>query len=83
MAEITHDDLSVCDDCAQILANGEINDGTDRGEEVAHAIAILWPVGTLVLACGEDCCDSFSWGQCDGCGTILGGGRHPAVAFAA
>ncbi len=83
MSTITHDGLSVCSDCAQILANGEIDDGTDRGEQVAAAIGERWADYELVLACPEDCEGGFSSRQCDGCGDILAGDRHPAVAFAA
>lgn len=77
---VDHFDLEVCDDCAQVIANGEINDGTDRDKEVADAQVRVWGSDAvhLVLACGEDCSESFSWAPCDGCGSTLGGNRHPA-----
>lgn len=77
---VDHFDLDVCDDCAQVIANGEINDGTDRGKDVADAQVRVWGLDAvhLVLACGENCSESFSWAPCDGCGSTLGGNRHPA-----
>lgn len=90
MATITHDDLAVCDDCAQILANGEFDGECEHGDATAHADAMteIWGEGAagilrMVLACGEDEeeCDSFSRRGCDGCGSSLAGGRHAAVVF--
>lgn len=31
--------------------------------------------------CDEECEGHFSWSRCDGCGSTLGGDRHPAVAM--
>lgn len=67
-------ETSVCVDCAMMLANGE---GT---EEHAERIAARWQAQgyDLVLACDEECEGWFSWLDCDGCGSTLGGDRHPA-----
>jgi len=86
MTAILYDNLMVCDECALVIANGEIDDGTDRGQQIADAQVEQWgelAIG-LTLACGddEDECDYFSWRRCDGCGSTLGGGRHKAVVFA-
>jgi hypothetical protein len=86
MATVTHDDLSVCDDCAMMLANGELGMG-DESADRAHAerIAAEWAgvPGTLVLACGDDDgCDGFHTAPCDGCGSTLAGSRHAAAVIA-
>lgn len=31
--------------------------------------------------CHQECDGEFSWSSCDGCGSTLGGDRHPAVAW--
>ena len=74
MAEITHDGLELCVDCLIMVANGE---GT---KEHAHIMAKRWGY-SLVMSCEEDCEGYFSWASCDGCGSTLGGDRHPAIAF--
>ena len=62
--------------------------GDDQSENAAtrHAAKMdaqwSWTDGWHVAAnCPEDCCESFSWFRCDGCGSRLGGSRHPAVAW--
>ena len=35
----------------------------------------------LYPSCPEDCEGGFSWSSCNGCGSTLGGDRHPAVAW--
>jgi hypothetical protein len=71
--------LSLCTDCALIVANGE----TGRGEEVDVAIAAAQTMrldddaARLVLTMAEPV--PFSTVTCDGCGERLAGERHAAV----
>jgi hypothetical protein len=87
MAVITHDNLSVCTDCTMMIANGELGQGDEAAEAVhVAAMVTLWGEGSagvmsLVLNCDDDCEGHFSWQRCDGCGSTLGGDRHPAVKF--
>ena len=98
MVAVTHDDLAVCDDCAHLIANGELGDG-DETRAALHVdrMAAVWddqPRGVLglVLACqsdpetgecpGDDRCADFATGTCDGCGTGLAGARHTAAYIA-
>lgn len=83
MAKIIAGELEVCSDCAQIIANGEINDGTDTGERTADAQVAKWgdDARGLVLADHEGFEPYFSWSDCDGCGSTLGGDRWPAAVL--
>lgn len=45
------------------------------------AINHNWPTAELVPGCDDDCESGFSWAECDGCSSTLGGDRHPAVAM--
>lgn len=81
MARVIADELEVCEDCAQSIANGE---GTD---ELSRRQVALWGADAwgLVLACGdedEDTCPTFSTRPCDGCGSTLAGSRHLAAVLA-
>jgi hypothetical protein len=76
MVEITHDEIEVCTDCAQLVANDEAT------PEHRAAVARQWPTGHLVLSGGEEEDACFSSRPCDGCGSQLGGDRMPAVVFA-
>lgn len=71
--------ISVCVDCAMLLANGTLGNEDDV-EDDAHAwkIATLWPGWVLSTDSGEN---YFSWSQCDGCGSTLGGDRFDGTAF--
>lgn len=83
MATIIADGLEVCGNCAQIIANGEINDGTDAGERTAAAQVGIWgkdAIG-LVLDYDADFEPYFSYSSCDGCGSTLGGDRWPAAVL--
>lgn len=73
-------DLLVCIDCLFVLANGVADEGDER---VVAAMSKEWPpdLFQLVPACPEDCEGNFMWSRCEGCGSSLGGDRHPAVAF--
>lgn len=70
-------DLSVCSDCIQIMANGEINDGTDRGEQCADGMVRVWGDDARHLVPGDEEL-GFSHSDCEGCGSPLGGDRHRA-----
>lgn len=78
MATINVDNLEFCVDCCMAIANGEATDA-HMGEMIE-----LWGEGIngvlgLVLSCSEDCEGWFSWTPCDGCGSSLGGDRHPGA----
>ncbi|TCC19948.1 hypothetical protein [Kribbella sindirgiensis] len=79
------DDLRFCGNCAQMLASGEINDGTDL--QARHSYAMdqyckAWWSSTpgVVLVVGEIDAE-FSSAECDACGTILAGERWNGAAL--
>jgi hypothetical protein len=76
------DNLSVCVDCAMILANGELGQGDEAAErEHGARMAEQWPdPWVLVLDINDDDAH-FSWQDCDGCGSRLGGDRLDASAY--
>lgn len=77
-------DIEVCIDCLMLLANGEISEESDHSaEEHAALMDRGWPSDEweLAIACPEDCEGSFSWRDCQGCGSRLGGDRHPVAVF--
>ena len=47
---------------------------------VSEAIRTNWPNYDVTINCPEDCEGHFSWSQCNGCGSRLGGERHPIAA---
>lgn len=76
-------DLSVCEDCITYIANGDEN-----SPHVAARVDCWWPSDsgwTLVAGSStedeDDDGTEFSWQQCEGCGSTLGGARYPAVAI--
>lgn len=74
-----------CTDCLCMDANGTLGDVTEE-EDAAHAAAMEreWPQADgwhTHNNCDGDCEGSFSWVQCEGCGSTLGGDRHPAMAM--
>lgn len=86
MATVDADNLEFCTDCVMLIANGEVfnSEGRDIAQEVSDRQVAIWGEGIngvlgLVLACPEDCDGWFSWSQCDGCGSTLGGDRHPGA----
>jgi hypothetical protein len=82
MAEIVADDLRVCTLCIHNLANGGMDDGTDRAERAAERMAAKWNAEHLSPAdAGEDE-GRYSTRECDGCGDTCHGDRFGAVAFA-
>lgn len=79
-------DLAICVDCVAYTANGEVFDVHGRLITVTHSwrMAKQWGADLphLHSACPENCDGWFSWSSCDGCGSNLGGERHPAVVLA-
>lgn len=78
-------DVSVCVDCTYVLANGELpgDSETTLAEHVA-AMNEREPDATditLNAPEGDEEPFFFSWSSCDGCGSTLGGDRHPAVVW--
>lgn len=73
-------ELSVCVSCLEVLANGV---ETTEHEQVARDMHEKWGGDErhIVPACTDECEGGFSWTSCDGCGSTLGGDRHPAVAL--
>jgi hypothetical protein len=69
-------DTEVCQDCAMLIANGELpEDNPD------FKLSPRWDGYQVVLNCDEDGCEGFSWSPCDGCDSRLGGDRHKAAAW--
>ena len=69
------DDLVICTDCVQLIANAE---GTD---DLADRVARRWPDTHLVVAGGPETEAEFSRRACDACGSTLAGDRYPAAGF--
>lgn len=78
-------EIEVCDDCLMAHANGEY---PERGEAFADE-PVPWaalPTADVAMNCetdadGDETC-GFSWSDCDGCGSTLGGTRHRMAVFA-
>jgi hypothetical protein len=80
-------ELSICEDCLMVLANGA---ETAEQETAAAAMVAKW--GDTVITLGSLECDAcrgedgacepwFSWRWCEGCGSQLGGNREHATAW--
>jgi hypothetical protein len=74
--DIAH--LSVCVDCIQLLANGEINDGEDTAERTGRGLARQWGDDVAHLFAG-DAEFGYSTRACEGCGDADHGDRFAAV----
>jgi hypothetical protein len=77
--------ITICVDCLFWLAYG---DESAESVPANHGdyITALWGETLLTLGCGVACCGEqpepwFSWGQCEGCGSRLGGHRQHATAW--
>ncbi len=74
---VTEDvELEVCTDCLTLIANGEV-----PKDDPEFSLLDEWDGWMLAINCDEDCEGGFSWSQCDGCGSTLGGDRHPVIAM--
>lgn len=79
-------DIEICEDCL-IVADGDPNMGSEEDQArttvAGAALAENWPGmqvhGNVDPETGEGW---FSWMECDGCGSPLGGTRYPAVVLA-
>lgn len=80
MSKFIEYELVVCEVCAHILANGELNDGTDRAERAAAGMAEIWGKDARHLSVAGDE-DPFSTARCGGCGQTDHGPRFPAVCL--
>jgi hypothetical protein len=87
MTEYETIEFEWCVDCLALDANGTLGDGVgvDHSDmEHARRMDAQWPIvdgWTLSNNCDENCEGHFSWARCIGCGSTLGGDRHPAVAM--
>ena len=70
--------IAICVDCLFVLANGV---ETEADRLAAEGMAREWPDSELTINCPETCDGWFSWSGCEGCGSQLGGERHPAAVF--
>lgn len=85
---LTPTPIDICTDCLFVLANGAEDDAQTAA---AERLAEMWPgespVTTPAVTLGfvdtdlEDGYPSFSWQPCEGCGSRLGGDRHPATGW--
>jgi hypothetical protein len=76
-------ELSICVDCLMYLANGEATNehGDDITHEHAARIDAVWQNEPYDITLGGDDEGGFSWTQCDGCHSNLGGDRYTAYAI--
>lgn len=81
--------LAICTGCVAMLANGECGDCYNERQHpcpTGKRLARRWGDVHITLGCLGDCCESetepwFSWSDCDGCGSTLGGDREHATAW--
>ena len=76
------DGLNVCDDCASLVANGEVT-GQEAARDItdAHAAKMVakWGDQLRHMVLAGDSESSESEYECDGCGSTAWGSRHPAA----
>jgi len=88
---LTPIDIELCVDCVYVIANG-VDDNAEDVDQLtvtAQRLAEAWPgespattpAVTLGTIDGDDDEPWFSWHRCDGCGSTLGGDRHPATGW--
>ena len=70
-------DVEVCVDCLVLDANGP----DELDSEYLARVEAYDRGGQITNNCPEGCEGWFSWESCDGCGSTLGGDRHPAVLW--
>ena len=83
MATVVTDGLRVCVDCALLIANGEVtdSDGNDIAEQVAERQVAVWGNDARWLVLTDYDEPFFSWSDCEGCGSTLGGDRMLAAVI--
>lgn len=77
--KIAYDNVMVCMDCAMYIANGDLPDYNPDNWSAAD-LERNWRGYNLYVGDTEKD-DEFSWSQCDGCGSRLGGSRFHCVAL--
>jgi hypothetical protein len=74
------DNLWVCVDCIQFIANGELPDDSKRSTAIIagheRELPAIWVNGGSELPTDQR---EFSWRPCACCGSKLGGDRYPAA----
>lgn len=83
---LTPTPIDICTDCLFVLANGAEDDAqTAAAERLADRwpgeSPVTTPAVTLGRMDGAETEPSFSWQPCEGCGSRLGGDRHPATGW--
>ena len=79
-----HNEIEVCSDCVQLIANGEMPVDNTGAQDDAMLAAIQSNWGELAVnICLGDTeeYNEFSWSACDCCDSRLGGARYPAVVL--
>ena len=76
--------VSVCVDCVSYLAYGEGHENVPTGH--GDLVWAQWGSAPMELGCPVACCGDepeswFSWGQCQGCESRLGGDREHATVW--
>jgi hypothetical protein len=71
-------EIEICTDCAMICANDD-DSGCEDPESTRRELMERWFGYRIVVTCGDDCTQEFSWSECEGCGADPGN-RHTAVA---
>ena len=75
-------EIDVCTDCLMFLANGDVPEDNPHNWS-PDDIDRQWPQrpGERTWIALGDSEQHFSWRRCEGCGSSLGGDRHPATVF--
>lgn len=83
MATLIASGLSVCVDCALLIANGEVtdSDGNDIAEQVAERQVSVWGNDARWLVLDHNDEPYFGTRPCDGCGSDLAGDRMLAAVL--
>lgn len=69
-------EIELCSDCVQIVANDD-DSGCEDASSVRAELDARWAFYRLIVTCDGNC--SFTWSDCDGCGSE-GGTRCSALA---
>ena len=72
--------IALCDDCLMFVANGTLGQDDDAADDFhAEKIFARWSDEWTLTYDVVD--PHFSWSECDGCGSTLGGSRTDGLAF--